>query len=269
MRSIVPFALAAAAAVAADPPSDELHRQAVMKADAAVAEARPRAAKDPRRPAYHFLAPARWMNDPNGPIFFGGKWHLFYQHDPFLTESSGHMYWGHAVSGDLVRWEHWPIALAPSVDRGEDGCWSGCCVDDHGTPTIVYTSVGPKTPPATGAVQWLATSTDGMRTWRKHPANPVMTLALHGDLQIKDWRDPFVWKDGEEWFAVLGGHRAGGNGCAMIYKSKDLVHWQFLNVLMEGKEKNWECPNFFKLGDKWVLIYSPHGPVKYYTGSLT
>ena len=72
-----------------------------------------------------------------------------------------------------------------------------------------------------------------------------------------------------DWFAVLGGHRAGGNGCALIYKSKDLVHWQFLNVLMEGAEKNWECPNFFKLGDKWVLIYSPHGPVRYYTGTLT
>jgi beta-fructofuranosidase len=78
-----------------------------------------------------------------------------------------------------------------------------------------------------------------------------------------------VWKDGADWFAVLGGHRAGGRGCALIYKSKDLVTWQFLNVLMEGAEKNWECPNYFKLGDKWVLIYSPHGPVRYYTGMLT
>ena len=146
---------------------------------------------------------------------------------------------------------------------------SPAAASTHGTPTIVYTSIGPKTPADDNAVQWLATSTDGMRTWRKHPANPVMTLALHGDLKIKDWRDPFVWKDGDDWFAVLGGHRAGGNGCALIYKSKDLVHWQFLNVLMEGTEKNWECPNFFKLGDKWVLIYSPHGPVRYYTGTLT
>ena len=120
------------------------------------------------------------MNDPNGPIFFGGKWHMFYQHNPYGTEW-GHMHWGHAVSGDLVRWDHWPIAIAPSADRGEEHCFSGCCVDDHGTPTIVYTSIGPKTPADSNAVQWLATSTDGMRTWSKHPANPVMTLALHGD----------------------------------------------------------------------------------------
>ena len=208
------------------------------------------------------------MNDPNGPIFFGGKYHLFYQLHPFRPES-GPKYWGHAVSGDLVHWDHWPVALAPSKDRGEDGVWSGCCVDDNGTPTIVYTSVGPKTPPADGAVQWLATSGDGMRTWRKHPANPVMTGALHGDLQIKDWRDPFVWKEGADWFAVLGGRRAGGHGCALIYTSKDLVTWRFLNVLMEGTEPTWECPNFFKLGDKWALIYSPYGLVRYYTGTLT
>jgi beta-fructofuranosidase len=271
MRTFVWIAIGLSATVtlAADPPSsDDLHRQAVAKADAADAAARPKAAKDPRRPAYHFRAPTGWMNDPNGPIFFGGKWHMFYQHNPYGTEW-GHMHWGHAVSGDLVRWDHWPIAIAPSIDRGEEHCFSGCCVDDHGTPTIVYTSIGPKTPADSNAVQWLATSTDGMRTWRKHPANPVMTLALHGDLQIKDWRDPFVWKDGNNWFAVLGGHRVGGHGCALIYKSPDLVHWQFLNVLMEGEEKNWECPNCFKLGDKWVLIYSPHGPVRYYTGTLT
>jgi beta-fructofuranosidase len=265
---LIGVGLLATVVLAADPSSDELHRQAIAKADAADAAARSKAFKDPRRPAYHFLAPAGWMNDPNGPIFFGGQWHLFYQHNPYGTEW-GHMHWGHAVSGDLVRWEHWPIAIAPSIDRGEEHCFSGCCVNDHGTPTIVYTSIGPKTPADSNAVQCLATSTDGLRTWRKHPANPVMTLALHGDLQIKDWRDPFVWKDGDDWFAVLGGHKAGGRGCALIYKSPDLVHWQFLNVMMEGTEKNWECPNFFKLDNKWVLIYSPHGPVRYYTGMLT
>jgi beta-fructofuranosidase len=268
-RALVAIGLVVAATCAADPPSsDELHRQAVAKADVADAKAMAKAARDPRRPAYHFLAAAGWMNDPNGLIYFGGKWHIFYQHNPYGTEW-GHMHWGHAVSGDLIHWDYWPIAIAPSADRGEEHCFSGCCVDNHGTPTIVYTSIGPKTTADSNAVQWLATSTDGMRTWHKHPANPVMTLALHGDLKIKDWRDPFVWKDGDDWFAVLGGHRDGGDGCALIYKSNDLVHWQFLSVLMEGAEKNWECPNFFKLGDKWVLIYSPHGPVRYYTGTLT
>jgi beta-fructofuranosidase len=264
--------LAALTGLAADvSPSDEYHRQAVAKADAAVAQARPRAEKDPLRPAYHLQAPALWMNDPNGPISFQGRYHVFYQHNPYGTEW-GHMHWGHAVSRDLVHWEHWPIALAPSQDRGEEHCFSGCCVDHDGTPTILYTSIGPKTPAGDGAVQWLATSDDGLRTWRKHPANPVMTLKLHGDLKVKDWRDPFVWREGDDWFAVLGGHRDGGKGCALIYKSKNLVDWTFLNVLMEGTERNWECPNFFKLGDKWVLLYSADDKprlAKYYTGTLT
>lgn len=262
----------ALAGLTADPPpSDDSHRRAVAKADAADAQARPWAEKDPLRPAYHLQAPARWMNDPNGPIFFGGRYHVFYQHNPYGTEW-GHMHWGHAVSRDLVHWEHWPVALAPSADRGEEHCFSGCCVDRDGTPTILYTSIGPKTPAGSGAVQWLATSDDGMRTWRKHPANPVMTLKLHGDLKVKDWRDPFAWKEGDDWFAVLGGHREGGKGCALIYKSKDLIDWTFLNVLMEGTERNWECPNFFRLGDKWVLLYSADDKprlAKYYTGTLT
>src|SRR5262245_13356864 len=214
------FALAAMTPLAvagclAESPSDKAHREAVAKASLAVEMARESAEKDSLRPAYHLQAPALWMNDPNGPIFFQGRYHMFYQHNPYGTEW-GHMHWGHAVSTDLVRWEHLPIAIAPSQDRGEDHCFSGCTVLNNGTPTIGYTSIGAQTPAATNAVQWLATSDDGMRTWHKHPANPVMTLAVHGDLKVKDWRDPFVWKEGDDWLAVLGGHRDGGKGCALI-----------------------------------------------------
>ncbi len=67
---------------------------------------------------------------------------------------------------------------------------------------------------------------------------------------------------------VLGGHKAGGKGCIELYKSDDLEHWKFLGVPIEGKEANWECPNLFELNGKWVLIYSPHGPVKYMIGEL-
>jgi beta-fructofuranosidase len=248
--------------------TNRLHQKEVARANTAVARARARAAKDPTRPAYHFQAPALWMNDPNGPIYYQGAYHLFYQHNPY-GEDWGHMHWGHARSKDLVHWEHLPIALAPSSDRGEEHCFSGCCVVNDGVPTILYTSIGPRTPAADGAVQWLATSRDGLLTWDKHPANPILTSALHDNLVIKDWRDPFVWKEGGTWFMVLGGHRDGGHGCVAIYRSTNLIDWKFLNILYEGKDKNWECPNFFKLGDRWVLIYSPHGPVKYATGTLT
>src|SRR3981081_1050957 len=89
------------------------------------AELRIALAGDRPRPLYHFLAPGNWMNDPNGPIFWKGKYHLFYQYNP-NGPFWGSIHWGHAASSDLVHWEDLPIALAPSKNGpDQDGCWSG------------------------------------------------------------------------------------------------------------------------------------------------
>src|SRR5947209_9707348 len=96
------------------------------KADAAVKAAVPKAEADPTRPVYHFRAPAQWINDPNGPIQYKGVYHVFYQHNPY-GDDWGNMHWGHARSKDLIHWEHLPIALGPSKDKGEDHVFSGCC----------------------------------------------------------------------------------------------------------------------------------------------
>ena len=251
---------------------NEFHQNEVAKANAAVAEAAKKVQDDLTRPSYHLQPPALWNNDPNGPLYYKGEYHMFYQHNPYGVDW-GHMHWGHAVSKDLAHWKHLPIALAPSLDKGEEHCFSGCCVvDDEGTPTILYTSIGPKTPAGDGAVQWAAVARDGMLTWDKHPANPVMTEALHGDMKVLDWRDPFAWKENGDWYVVLGGHPKDGRGSAFIYRSSDLVHWKFLNTLYQSRpeddEGNWECPNYFQLGDKRVLIYSPHRRVMYHTGTM-
>ncbi len=251
---------------------NEIHQREIAKANAAVALAKKAVEGDATRLVYHLQPPALWNNDPNGPIYYKGEYHMFYQHNPY-GENWGHMHWGHMVSKDLAHWRHLPIALAPSKDKGEDHCFSGCCViDDKGVPTMLYTSIGPKTPAGDGAVQWAAISHDDMLTWDKHPANPVMTEKLHGDMKVLDWRDPFVFKKGKDWFVVLGGHPKDGRGAAFVYRSKNLVDWEYLNILYQSKaehnEKNWECPNFFKLGDKYTLIYSPHSRVMYHTGSF-
>ena len=145
---------------------------------------------DPHRPRYHFLAPADWLNDPNGLIQTGDLTHLFYQHNP-NGPFHGTIHWGHAVSRDLVHWQDLPVALAPTPGGPDaDGCWSGCAVMDGPAPTLLYTGVNPQ-------VQCLATSDDGLRTWQKRP-EPVIAAPPEGlDLVgPPDFRDPFVWLEG-------------------------------------------------------------------------
>jgi beta-fructofuranosidase len=83
-------------------------------ANRSVAQQIPKVEKDPYRPRYHFVAPAFWMNDPNGPIFYQGEHHVFYQFNPY-GEKWGNMHWGHAKTKDFIHWEHLPIALTPSL----------------------------------------------------------------------------------------------------------------------------------------------------------
>jgi len=242
----------------------------IQSATESVEKARKIAELCPYRPKYHFIAPAQWMNDPNGPIFYKGEYHLFYQHNPY-GEMWGNIHWGHAKSKDLVNWEHLPIALAPSVKKGEEHCFSGCCVINNNIPSIIYTSIGPSKLPSTGAEQWLAVSHDDMITWEKYSNNPIMTLNLHRNLDIREWRDPYIWQDNNIWYAVLGGHiHESRHGVVLLYKSKDLLTWEFLHPLLMGDQKtgsNWECPNFFPLGNKYILIVSPHRKVIYTIGN--
>lgn len=211
------------------------------------------------RPSYHFLPEKNWMNDPNGVCWYGGKYHLFYQYNP-TGDEWGNLHWGHAVSEDCVRWEHLPAALYPSREEGEVHCFSGSASVDGALPLLYYTSVGEgERDSACGAQQWYAYSEDGMLTWKKGKENPLLTGEIHRDMEVLEWRDPFVWKEEDGWYMVLGG-LSEGRGVVLLYHSCDQKHWEFLHVLMRNAcegEGTWECPNYFKLGDKAVLVYSP------------
>ncbi len=209
-------------------------------------------ANDPHRPQYHFLSPANWMNDPNGLIQWRGQYHLFYQYNP-NGPFHGTIHWGHAVSEDLVHWTHLPIALAPTPGGlDKDGCWSGCAVDDHGTPTLVYTAVHPE-------VQCIATSQDDLLTWNKHPGNPIIATPPP-DLAVTGFRDPWVWRENNTWYLLLGSGIRDIGGAALLYKSRDLVHWDYVHPILVGDKNEtgemWECPGLFPLGDKHVLLVS-------------
>lgn len=241
---------------------DEIQKpMAVVKAAMARAEA------DPARPVFHFRPPAQWMNDLNGPIWYKGYYHIFYQHNPY-GDQWGNMHWGHARSKNLVKWEQLPIALWPSKAQGEDHCFSGCAaIDGAGKPILIYTSIGDKRAPE----QWAAVPEDDeLLVWKKHPANQILTLADHGGQQIDDWRDPFVFKAENKTFMVIGGHPKGGKGAIFVYEAQnpEQTKWTYRGIGFEGTEGNWECPNLFALQGKWVLVYSPHSAVRYYVGQF-
>ncbi|MEM6527972.1 MAG: glycoside hydrolase family 32 protein, partial [Chloroflexota bacterium] len=215
--------------------------------------------RDLGRPIYHFLPARNWMNDPNGVIQWNGRYHLFYQYNPFGAYHD-HMHWGHAVSDDLIHWEELPIAIAPSpgsVDEG--GIFSGCIVNNAGTPTAFYTGVNLG---ATEQRQCMAVGDDELQTWQKYEANPVIAgPPTHAD-QTPDFRDPFVWREGDVWYMVVGSRIEGVGGAAFLYHSQDLHNWTYLHPLLVGDMARhgvmWECPNFFPIGDKWVLVISLH-----------
>lgn len=91
------------------------------------------------RQCYHFMGETGWINDPNGLIYFRGKYHYFYQHNPFNGFWDS-MYWGHAVSDDLIHWEYLPLALAPSEyydNHLKGGCFSGSAIEHDGKLYLV------------------------------------------------------------------------------------------------------------------------------------
>lgn len=245
---------------------------AIQKAMSVVEKVRLIAEKCPFRPDFHFLAPANWMNDPNGTIFYNGEYHLFYQHNPFKNRW-GSIHWGHAKSTDLVHWEHLPIALAPDKEEGENHCFSGCCFVDNEVPKILYTKIGSLKDVFHGAEQWMAIGDSKLISWKRSDKNPIMDASIHGDQNIRQWRDPYVWREGDMWYCVLGGHyKLKRKGVVYLYQSRDLEHWKYIHTLYEGtKRQGWcfECPNFFKVGKKHVLILSPFDKVIYGLGGYT
>lgn len=214
--------------------------------------------KDRYYPAYHIAAKAGWINDPNGLIYFKGKYHVFFQHYPY-DENWGPMHWGHAVSDDLVEWKHLPIALAPSDDYDKDGCFSGSAVDDNGVLALIYTGhvwlnkAGDDS--AVREVQCLATSIDGINFEKQG-------LILTPPEGIMHFRDPKVWRENNRWFMVIGARNQQDIGQVLLYCSDDLRHWEFDQILAETPDTDvymMECPDFFPLGDKYILMFSPQG----------
>ncbi len=216
------------------------------------------------RPQFHFTPRINWMNDPNGLVYYEGQYHLFFQYNPFGNRW-GYMSWNHAVSDDMVHWEHRPVAI-PYGKEEEEAIFSGGALVDHNNtsgfgdgdraPIIAtYTSHYTREDGSTWQAQSLAYSNDGGETFTKYEGNPVL------EFDDPDFRDPNVmWDDQrEQWVMVVALPRQYK---VQFYASDNLVDWEFLSDFgPEGAYDGiWECPDLFPLaidGDpdniKWVL----------------
>ncbi len=231
----------------------------IARAQAEIEEKRVLVEKGKMRQHYHFMPQAGWMNDPNGLIYYQGKYHVFFQSNPYYGHWD-YIHWGHAVSEDLVHWEYLPIALAPSEDYDDHkrgGCFSGSAIEHDGKLFLMYTGTSNH---GKGYVQTqcIAWSEDGIH-FEKYEGNPVLTPPEGVDPD--QFRDPRVWKHDGIFYMVCGASR-DGRGQALLYRSEDLLHWEFVNVLAESRGEwgfMWECPDFYPVGDQYVLTISPMG----------
>ena len=169
----------------------------------------------------------------------------------------GTMHWGHTVSRDLVHWEERPIALAPTPGGpDQDGCFTGCVVAEDDRFHILYTGI-PRLSPLQ-QVQCLASSAD-LISWEKYPGNPIIAEPPAGFGEC--FRDPCVWEEKDGWYMVIGSELPEGQGgAALLYRSQDLIHWEYLYPLFVGAAAetghDFECPDFFPLGEGHVLLTS-------------
>lgn len=211
---------------------------------------------------YHVMAEIGWINDPNGFCYYNGEYHLFYQYFPYGSQH-GPMHWGHVKSKDLVKWEHLPVALAPDMFYDADGCFSGSSIEKDGKLYLMYTgqtNPDPEKPENIRQIQNIAVSDDGV-DFVKSEANPVLTARdLPENALPQDFRDPRVFKHRDEFYSVIASRHLDGSGQLLLYKSKDLINWDYVGVLLRSENKlgkMWECPDIFQLEDTSVVIISP------------
>ena len=219
---------------------------------------------DSERPAFHATPTIGWMNDPNGFSFYRGECHLFYQYHPYSNEW-GPMHWGHLKTRDFITWERLPAALAPDKDYDAAGCFSGGAAElPDGRQLLLYTGVR-RGHNAEGYIQDIQTQCiavgDGVN-YEKILDNPVLDAKdLPEGGSTIDFRDPKVWHDQDgSFYAVVGNRTADGSGAILLYRSGDGLKWEFVRTLDRSRNqygKMWECPDFFPLDGKQVLITSP------------
>lgn len=217
------------------------------------------------RPLFHLTPRVGWMNDPNGFSYYNGEYHLFYQYNPFACEWAP-MYWGHAVSKDMLKWTYLPVAIAPDQPYDDkEGCFSGSAIElADGRQLLLYTGVGAGKRLPDGMYEDLQTQCvavgDGVN-YVKYDGNPVITAAsLPEGSSSVHFRDPKIYKSGDGYRAVMANLGPDKSGQIALYESRDGFAWDFVSIVAKNRDRfgtMWECPDLFELDGHAVLLVSP------------
>ena len=197
-----------------------------------------------KEPAFHITGETGWINDPNGLIYYNGQYHAFYQHYPYDTKW-GPMHWGHVVSDDLTNWKYLPFALTPGDDFDKNGCFSGSAIVHDGKLWLMYTGfIENQGGDSIRQVQCLAESADGI-TFTKH-GMVIGEKHLPEGYAPCDFRDPKVWRHQDYFWCIVAARRIEGRGRILLFKSKDLFNWKFVNDLFGTNSAGTmiECPDY-------------------------
>ncbi|MEO6816356.1 MAG: glycoside hydrolase family 32 protein [Edaphobacter sp.] len=217
--------------------------------------------EDPMRPQFHLLPASNWMNDPNGPIYFNGHYHMFCQYNPHAAVW-GDMSWYHSISPDMIHWTHLPIAFTPTPD-GPDayGCFSGSAIAVENRVYVVYTGTVESTPDKATIrdgenkiqeSQCLAWSDDpNLIHWSKDP-KPIVPLPPAG-MKITGFRDPSAWRQGDWYYMTVGSGMAKVGGCVLLYRSKDMKSWEYMHQIASGVWNEKPTANPCDDGEMWSV----------------
>lgn len=290
------------------PSPEPMRDRAIEGAMKAMGRLARQAQSDPACPVYHFVSPGGRLGDMNGPIWYHGYYHIFYQLFPKHDQDyhpDARQHWGHARSADLVHWEQLPIAIWPSVEQGEDKCFSGTqTINGRNQPMIFYSSMGHQD----GQVWAAAPEDDGLIKWHKIDENPVLVCnqQTHRGLVLSEWRDPFIFEVRNQKYMIMGGGKKHfpitkvddgdtyhwelaetvgpdnpGEDAVPLYRAENdaLTSWKFIGFLFDNPHDeviNHDCPLFFEVDGKWVLALGEHtgenkrlgSRATYYVGTL-
>lgn len=225
-----------------------------------------------RQDFLHLKAPENWINDPNGFIYFKGRYHLFYQHFPYAP-MWGTMHWGHAISDDLVHWKHEKIALFPTKNYDRNGVFSGSAVEKDGKMYLYYTAnrylkeQDENVHVADGECeesQAMIISEDGFHFDNWNGKKQIIPVIRDDEIaDSMDTRDPKVWEENGVYYMILGSTYKHETGRVILYSSKDGENWSYLS---QCRMKNYgymiECPDMFEVDGKRIFTGCPVTPVK-------